>query len=189
MRKLVLTVLAALLVMGFAVNSGAAEKGMTDGQQHGCMHMSGNDGGCGCSKGSPMGMFKKLGLDDKQKEALREIHISTEKEMIKKRAEVQLAKIELREILSKDQVDLAAAESAVKKVESIKSEMKMLHIKAMEEIKSNLNADQKKQFVAMMRHMMMRHKMMRHGMMGHCGCSMHGKHPMHEKGKMKPDQK
>lgn len=187
MKKLVLFVLAVFLVLGLAVNSGAAEKAMSDGP-HGGMHMRGYDGGCGCSgAGSHFAMFKKLGLDDKQKEAVRQIHLSTKKEMIKKRADVQLAKIELQEILSKDPVDLAAAETAVKKVESLKSDIKMLHIKAMVEIKSKLNAEQKKQFTAIMHHMMMKHKMMRHGMMGRCKCFMHGKHPMHEKGQKKPE--
>jgi|SRR5208283_5274291 len=185
MRKVVLLVFAVILVMGLAFNAGAVEKSKSDCQRG--MQMHGDD--CGCSgPDSHFAMFKKLGLDDKQKEAIHAIHLSTKKEMIKKKAEAQLAEIDLREMLSKDTVDLVAAEAAVKKVEGLKSDIKMLHIKAMEEIKSNLNAEQKKQFRSIAADMMMGHKMMRHGMMmGGCECPMHGKHPMHEKGSKKPE--
>jgi Spy/CpxP family protein refolding chaperone len=190
MKKLVLFALVVLMVMGLAVNSGAVEKAKSDGQCSGMHMMHGDDGGCGCSgASSPFAMFKKLGLDDKQKEAVREIRLSTKKEIIKKKADVELAKIELREILTKDSVDLAAAEAAVKKVESLKADIKILLIKSGEEIKSKLNAEQKKQFTEIVHHMMMRHEMMRHKMMGNCECSMHGKHTMHEKGKKKSEEK
>ena len=85
-----------------------------------------------------MEKLKALGLDEKQKEAVKAIHFRTKKEMVRNRADVQVAEIELKEILSKDPVDLNAAEAAVKKIEGVKSEMRMLHIKAMEEIKANL---------------------------------------------------
>ncbi len=196
MRKAILVLFTLLLVMGLAVNSGAAEK-EKGGAHHGDMYK--HEGGCGC--GGPqsfMDMFKKLGLDEKQKEAIHAIHLRTMKEMIKKKADIKVAKIELLEILSKDLVDMTAAETAVKKSEGLKTEMKMMHIKAMEEIKSNLNAEQKKEFTSMMRHMMMKHEMMRHGMRdgmrhgmgeGKCHCDMHGMGHMHEKGQMKGEKK
>ena len=195
MRKAILVLFTLLLVMGLAVNSGAAEK-EKGSAPHGDRYK--HESGCGC--GGPhsfMDMFKKLGLDEKQKEAVREIHFRTMKEMIKKKADIKVAKIELWEILSKDPVDMTAAETAVKKSEGLKTEMKMMRIKAMEEVKSNLNADQKKEFSSMIRHMMMKREMMRHGMKhgmkgmrdGECGCPMHAKGLMHEKGQMKGEKK
>jgi Spy/CpxP family protein refolding chaperone len=196
MRKVILVLLTVLFVMGLAFNSGAAEK------EKGCAphgNMYKHEGDCGC--GGPhafVDMFKKLGLDEKQKEAIRAIHLRTKKEIIKKKADIKVAKIELQEILSKDPVDMTAAEAAVKKSEGLKSEMKMMHIKAMEEIKSNLNADQKKEFSSMISHMMMKHEMMSHGMRhgmrggmgdGKCHCDMHEKGHMHEKGQMKGEKK
>ncbi len=189
MKKVFLVLLSLLFVMGLAINSGAAEKEKSNAP-HGGMYN--HEDGCGC--GGPhefMGMFKKLGLDKKQMEAVRQIHLNTMKVMIKEKADVKVAKIELMEILTKDPVDMTAAEAAVKKIEGLKTEMKMMHIKAMEEIKSNLNADQKKEFNSMISHMMMKHEMMRHGMRGgECKCQMHhdmGK--MHEKGQMKGEKK
>ncbi len=179
MKKLALICLAFLFVMGLAVNSGAADKNMSGGP-HGGMYKQ--EGGCGCGgPHSHMAMFKKLGLDEKQKETIKQIHFKTMKEMVKKRADIKVAKIELREILSKDPLDMAAAESAVKKIEGLKVEMKMMHIKTMEEIKSNLNPEQRKKFIEMIG-MMVRH----HGAMkGNCSCGMHGMGPMKEKAEMK----
>jgi Spy/CpxP family protein refolding chaperone len=182
MKKFVLILLAVLFVIGLAFNSNAAEKEKSSAPHR---VMQKHDGGCGCdSSHSPMGMFKKLGLDEKQMKSVREIHFRTMKEMVKKKADLKVAKIELQEILSKDPVDMAAAETAVKKAESLKSEMKMMHIKAMEEVKSNLTDEQKKKFMSMIQHKMMHHEMMEHGK-----CNMHGKSPMEDKEDMKGEMK
>jgi Spy/CpxP family protein refolding chaperone len=146
MKKLFLISLAVLFVMGLAVSSDAVVKKKGTGR-HGCMTAS--EGDCGCG-GSPMERLKDLGLDEKQKEAVQAIHLRTKKEMVRKKADVQVAEIELKEVLSKDPVDLKAAEAAVKKVEGMKSEKRMLHIKTMEEIKASLTPEQKKKFVSTM---------------------------------------
>jgi Spy/CpxP family protein refolding chaperone len=164
MKKLFLISLAVLFVIGLAVSSDAVVKKKGMGMGAG---MASCDGDCGCN-GSPMEMLKALGLDEKQKEAVQAIHFRTKKEMVRIRADVQVAEIELKEILSRDPVDLKAAEAAVKKIEGVKSEMRMLHIKAMEEIKANLTPEQKKKFISTMGM----------GMMGH-GKGMKGKGHMH----------
>jgi Spy/CpxP family protein refolding chaperone len=169
MKKLFLVLLVVLCVMGLVVNAGAAEKKKGSGpmsSQDGCCSLCGGEG-----QHSHMEMFKHLGLDEKQASAVKAIHSKTRKEMIKRKADIQIAEIELKEILSSDTVDMAAAEAAVKKVEGMKSDMKMMHIKAMSEIKSNLNPEQKKKFSEMMGS---------GSMMGKAQCDMHGK----GKGKM-----
>jgi len=146
MKKLFLISLAVIFVMGLAFSSDAVAKKKGMGRGAG---MAACDGDCGCD-GSPMEKLKALGLDDKQKEAVQAVHFRTKKEMVRNRADVQVAEIELKEVLSKDPVDLKAAEAAVKKIEGVKSEMRMLHIKAKEEIKANLTPEQKKKFVSAM---------------------------------------
>jgi periplasmic protein CpxP/Spy len=146
MKKLVLISVAVLFVIGVAFSADAVIKKNGMGNRGGVAACNGDN----CFDGSPMTMFKALGLDEKQKEAVQEIHLRTKKSMIKNRADEQIAEIELREILSKDPVDLKAAESAVKKIEGMKSEMKISHIKAREEIKSNLTPEQRKKFTSMM---------------------------------------
>ena len=112
-----------------------------------------------------MEMIKALGLDEKQKDAVQAIHFRARKDMIRLNADRQIAEIELREILSKDPVDLKAAEAAVKKIEGMKSEMKITHIKAKEEIKSNLTPEQRKKFISAMG---MKPMMGEMGMKGKC---------------------
>jgi len=146
MKKLFLISLAALFVVGLAFSPDALAKEKGTGMHHG---MAACCGDCGCD-GSPMEKLKDLGLDEKQKEVVQAIHLRTKKEMVRNRADIQVAEIELKEVLSKDPVDLKAAEAAVKKIEGMKSEMKMLHIKSKEEIKANLTPEQKKKFVSTM---------------------------------------
>jgi protein CpxP len=146
MKKMVLVAVAVLFVIGVAFSADAVIK-KNDMGKHG--DMAACDGDC-CLDGSPMNMLKTLGLDEKQKEAVQSIHFRTKKDMIRMRADEQVAEIELREILSKDPVDLKTAEAAVKKIEGMKSEMKITHIKAKEEIKSNLTPEQRKKFVSLM---------------------------------------
>ncbi len=193
MRKAFLVLVTAIFVMGFAISSGAAEKGM-GGAPHDGMYK--HEGGCGCGDGHPfIGMFKRLGLDKKQMEAVREIHLNTMKETIKKKADIKIAKIDLMEILTKDPVDMTAAETAVKKLEGLKTDLKMTLIKSMVEIKSKLNPEQRKEFSSMIRHMMMKREMMRHGMRGgmrggECGRQqMHGMDHMKGMGQMKGEKK
>src|SRR5271157_3813217 len=150
MRKLTVVFVTLLMIMGISVASYAEEK--KDGSMPG--HKSSYGRVCG-GQHSPILMFKKLGLDDKQREAIRAIHLKTKKEMIQKVANIKVAKIELMEIVSKDPVDMAAAEAAVKKIEGLRTEMKMMHIQAMQDIKSNLNAEQRKKFSSMVMHFMM----------------------------------
>ncbi len=175
MKKLFLISLAVIFVMGLAVSSDAVVKKRGMGRSAG---MAACDGDCGCD-GSPMEKLKALGLDEKQNEAVQAIHFRTKKEMVRNRADVQVAEIELKEILSKDPVDLKAAEAAVKKIEGIKSEMRMLHIKTMEEIKANLTPEQKKKFISTMDMGKMGHGK---GMKGKC--NMHSMDNMEEMGPM-----
>jgi Spy/CpxP family protein refolding chaperone len=85
-----------------------------------------------------------LGLNEKQNEAIKEINRKVLKSAIRKRADLEIAGIELRDILDKDSVDLTAVEALLKKIESLNADIHFLHIKAMEEIKALLTLEQKK---------------------------------------------
>jgi len=60
-----------------------------------------------------------------------------------------VARIDLRDILHKDQVDMNAAETTLKKMASLQTDLRLSHIKAMEEIKTKLTPEQRKQFKEM----------------------------------------
>lgn len=88
--------------------------------------------------------LEELGLDEKRKKELREIKNRLIKEMIRKRADEQIAGIELKELLDKDPVDMKSVETKLKRIETIRTEMHLAHIRATEEIKTKLTPDQRK---------------------------------------------
>jgi Spy/CpxP family protein refolding chaperone len=116
-------------------------------------------------------MWKKLmglGLSEKQIDDLKAIRTRVEKDAIKKRAELQLARVDLREFLHKDQVDMKAVEASLKKVESVRTDLKLAHIKAREEMKAILTPEQRKKLKEDIKAGFMMHE-------GKCG-EWHGKH-------------
>jgi Spy/CpxP family protein refolding chaperone len=152
MKKLPAFIFTMAFLMGlFAVSDAAmCGKGMDEKSMMG--------GGTGMM-GDGMGMDREhymmrkmmsLGLDEKQMEEIKAIHLNSRKEAIRKKADLEIAEIELREIMAQDPVDLRAAEAKVKQIEALKVGMKMEHIKTMEEIKGKLTPEQKKKFHSMM---------------------------------------
>jgi Spy/CpxP family protein refolding chaperone len=91
-----------------------------------------------------------LGLDEKQKEALKALHSKTMKDMTKRKADAEIASIELKDLLDKDPVDMKAVEAAAKKSGSLRTEMFLAHVKAHEEMKSILTPEQRKKLKEMM---------------------------------------
>jgi Spy/CpxP family protein refolding chaperone len=85
-----------------------------------------------------------LGLDAKQEEAVEAIETRALKDSIRKKAEIELADLELMVNLDKDTVDLGVVEGKMKKVEALKTEMRMIHVKALEEVKTTLTPEQRK---------------------------------------------
>jgi Spy/CpxP family protein refolding chaperone len=110
-------------------------------------------------KGKEMGMWggthlmhiiNKLGLDDNQTKEVKAVVFKLQKEMIQKRAAIQVARIELREILDQDTVDMKAVASKVKQIESLRTEAIMMRIQGHEDIKVKLTPEQKKKLSEMM---------------------------------------
>lgn len=135
MKRLVL-LLTVVLLVGMSVSAYAVnKKGMPGRGMLGEQMMSEK--------------FEALGLDEKQKETVKAIHLKTKKEMIRKKADIEVAQVELRELLGKDPVDLQAAEAKVKQIESLRTDMKMTHIRTREEVKKVLTPEQKTKFAAM----------------------------------------
>lgn len=91
-----------------------------------------------------------LGLEEKQREEIKEIKSRVMKEKIKKKADGQIAGIELKDLLDKDPVNMKAVEIKLKQIETLKTEMQLFLIRAKEEIKSKLTPDQRKHFKEML---------------------------------------
>ena len=95
--------------------------------------------------------LKQLNLTDAQRAAIHQIRISTKKNMIQKRADLRIARIELGEQLRKDSVDMSAVEAQVRKIESARTAMKLDAIKARIEVKNTLTPEQRKKLAEVMR--------------------------------------
>ena len=87
-----------------------------------------------------------LGLDENQKKDIREIKDSTMKNTIRKRADLEIARVDLRAMLQRDQVDMKAVEAKLKEMASLQTETRLAWIKAVQEIKEKLTPEQRKKF-------------------------------------------
>jgi Spy/CpxP family protein refolding chaperone len=154
MKRIEITIIAACFIAGLLVASaGAAPKsgGMGMG---GCVEMCGGGGpaaGMGMWDGAhAMYVISALGLDDNQSTEVKAILLKLQKEMIQKRTDIQVAEIELREVIEKDPVDVKAAETKLKQIASLKTEAAMMHILGIEDVKAKLTPEQKKKLGEMM---------------------------------------
>jgi len=176
MKKLVVVLaISSLLAIGaIAYAQGHGMMGEGSEMEHGMMGMMGEGSQMGpgmMGEHHILGKLMNLGLDEKQKEAVKEIERKNMKETIKKRADLDIAQIDLRDLLDKDSVNMNAVESKLKEIASLKTDINLSRIKAHEEIKSKLTPDQRKKLKDTMGHGMMMGKM---GMMQGKGCGMMG---------------
>ena len=185
MKKVVVGVMMGLLLMGFAAGPSYAEKSGRVMKGEKCMHEEGMSR-MGHMRNPGMGIMKgdrriwralaDLGLDEKQKETIKDIRTIAKKDAIRKIADIRIARIELGEILDKDPVDMAAVEAKLVQMASLKTDMHMSRIKALEEIKAKLTHEQRQQFKVNLRK-----QFGRHGGWRHEGEGMMPKHEKREK--------
>jgi Spy/CpxP family protein refolding chaperone len=150
MKKVLTGMFLSLLFMVFTPYNSYGEKCDCKGKMGGDMPMMEGtmDGGMGM-RGDGHRMWRglrDLGLDEKQKEAIKEIKSKSMKDTIKRRADIQVARVEMKEILDRDVVDMGAAEAKLKQISSMMTEMRLSHIKTMEEVKAKLTPEQRKKF-------------------------------------------
>lgn len=119
-----------------------------------------------------------LGLDEKQKDTIREIKSGHMKDTIKRKAEWQIAKLELSDLLYKDPVDLKAVEAKLTQIKKIETDIQLSNIRTIEGIKAKLTPDQREKLkqltgidpgrgdMGMMRGCGMMGGMMQHGVSG-----------------------
>lgn len=159
MKKIGLILIAACFITGLVVASASAQMG-SKCMDMGCGMGMGGGGGMGMwDSAHAMHVISALGLDDNQSTEVKALLRKLQKEMIQKRADIQVAEIELREILEKDPVDVKVAETKVKQIASLKTDAAMMHIQGVEDVKAKLTPDQKKKLSEMMQMRGMGHGM------------------------------
>ncbi len=171
MKKLLVGILTGFLFLGSAAHRSYADTcgcGGPDGMamSQGMMHHG--SGPMHGPRGHGHYLWKKLlalGLTDKQIDALKAIRMKEAKEKIRKKADLELTRVDLRELLGRDSVDMNSVEANLKKAESLRTDLRLSRIKAMEDIKAVLTPEQRAKFKEEMRTGFMK----REGM-----CSMHG---------------
>ncbi|MDA8162786.1 MAG: Spy/CpxP family protein refolding chaperone [Desulfobacteraceae bacterium] len=90
--------------------------------------------------------FKGLGLNEQQKKSIREAGDELLKESIRKRADIQIARIELKELLQNDNVDMAAVKAKLKQIASLQTDIRLSRIKAIEQAKAEMTPKQRMKF-------------------------------------------
>lgn len=159
--------------MGGGMMCGKMGSGMMGGMMHdgmmgGGMMQDEMMGGDMMSEHQIRMILTKLVLDDKQKEQIDGIITRTKKDMIKRKADLQIAEIDLKNIISKDPVDMKAAESKLREIEAMKTAMMLAHLNAVEEGKSLLTSEQRAKMKKIMQVQMMGGSMKDGG----CSCDM-----------------
>ena len=84
----------------------------------------------------------KLELSDSQKAQFEALKTNFKKFAVKKNADIKVAKIELNELLSKDNFNSKKIKSQISKIESLQSELRIEMLKTIEKSRSFLRQDQ-----------------------------------------------
>jgi len=85
----------------------------------------------------------KLGLSDEQKKQLDEMRIKYSKDIIRLYAETEIAEIDLEPLLKNPEINLSQVKETLKKIESMKTQIKYLRVEAFVEARKVLTNEQK----------------------------------------------
>ena len=141
MRRMPILVVAASVIIAAASVAVADPKDCGSCRQGAGMHGE----GMGPRHHEFQDRLDALSLDQTQRNAVREIRSRTKKDQVKKRAELQVAMLELDELMEADTVDLKAVEAKMKQAEALRTAMHLARIKEQEEIKARLTPEQRAQ--------------------------------------------
>ena len=105
-------------------------------------------------------VLEGLALDEQQKKVISEIKSSIKKDTIRRMADISIARLELKDLLLQDPLDMKAVEAKVRQLGLLRTEMHLSHIKAVETIKTKLTPEQRKKLGDMIKTgpMMMMHE-------------------------------
>lgn len=144
-------ILGGLLALPvFAADQGRGEFGPRSGR--------GGFGGHGFGFLHNERMKAELGLTDEQTEKLRQTFTESRKANIKMKADLQIRRMELHEILRADNADRDAALKKVEEISNLRAQLMRQHVESMLTAKSILTPEQQKKV-----HTMMAERKSRHG--------------------------
>jgi Spy/CpxP family protein refolding chaperone len=127
----------------------------------GQMQMRGRGGMMGMGRMGRGGMMGNMGimgrladeidLSEEQKDEIKDIHTSHRKDMIRMKADRELAQVELQEIMHQDSPDLDAIEDQIRNIANLEAKMKFSQIKTRIDVKSVLTEEQQAKLKELMK--------------------------------------
>lgn len=111
-----------------------------------------------------LGMKDELGLSDEQVTKLRALKSETEKQAIQSKADLEIVRIDLHDLLSRDKVDVKAVDGKIEKMGELQTKMHKAHFHAKLDAKNILTAEQLKKHQEMKGKHGMRMRMREKGM-------------------------
>jgi len=94
------------------------------------------------------GAFAGLDLSDAQRDKLRDIHQRQARRGVQARADLQLARMDLHELMQADKPDPAAINAQIDKLARLQAEQRKAHVAAFLEARALLTPEQQKQLRA-----------------------------------------
>lgn len=146
-----LLVALALSAAPAPAHQGSGEMGMMGGRMMGGGMMGGMGGDREPGHEGPLlsfmlNMKDQLGLSLQQVQTLRDLRVAFEKEAIQRGAEIRVAEVELREALAQERVDLARAETLIRKIAGLRAELRLARVRTLEKGKGVLTPEQLEKF-------------------------------------------
>ena len=141
-----LLVALALLAAPAPAHQGPGEGGMMGGGMMGGMGGDREPGHEGPLLSFMLNMKDQLGLSLQQVQTLRDLRVAFEKETIQRGAEIRVAEVDLREALAQERVDLARAETLIRKIAGLRAELRLARVRTLEKGKGVLTPGQLEKF-------------------------------------------
>jgi Spy/CpxP family protein refolding chaperone len=102
-------------------------------------------------RGMMMRLADKLNLSKEQRDELKDMFTNNRKDMIRRKADLEIARVEMQELLSQDEPDMSAIKGKIQDVANLEAEMKFSQIQKWMDAKKVLTEEQQKELKDMMK--------------------------------------
>jgi len=92
-----------------------------------------------------------LGLSSDQVRRMEQLRDSFQRQTIRSEADLRILELDISALLDSDPVDMAKLEAKMREEEKLRTDLRVARIRAIEQGKALLNADQKKKLIELMR--------------------------------------
>lgn len=93
-----------------------------------------------------LGCAKKIGLEEAQIDKIKSIHLSSQKNIIKLRADLQISRLELKELMSADSPNKSKVNSKIDELSQLKAKIQKIEAGTKIDVMSVLTAEQMERF-------------------------------------------